>query len=193
MRISGFIALKSTLPMRKLLLFSLMSFLFCCSLAYSQVQWKGFESPEHKFRASFPGTVKQTKSANPPDEGGYSYDFKSVNTPLRQLFAVHVIDDPAAHSSPTDDQLRVRLDRSRNSAVSGIPDGKLVSERDIKWNGRLGREFIVENKGFLLRIRLHYYQNRLFMVTAMMRKSPPDDERFDEYATKFLDSFVLLP
>jgi hypothetical protein len=111
--------------------------------------------------------------------------------PLRQSFDIRVVDDPYAHKNPTDEQLRVRLDRARDSAIGGLDDGKMIKEADLRLNDLLGREIHIENERFFVITRIHYFHRRMYVLAAVMMKSKSDPKDFADSATRFLNSFKI--
>lgn len=177
--------------MSKHILLGLLVLAFGLSDTYAQVEWKSFESPEHKFKVDYPAPVRESKGTSLPDVGGDHYNFQSMIVPLRQSFDISVVEDRDALKNPTDEQLRIRLNQARESAIGGLDDGKLIKEMDFRLNGLLGREVHIENQKFLTITRIYFAHKRMYLVMAVMMKSKSEPKVFSEYAKHFLNSFEL--
>jgi hypothetical protein len=178
--------------MSRLILFGLMALAFGLSDTYAQAEWKQFESSAHKFKVDYPAPVRESKGTNLPDVGGDHYKFQSTLVPLAQSFAINLVEDRDARKDPTDEQVTIRLNRARESAIGGLDDGKLIKEMDVRLNGLLGREVHIENQKFMTITRIYFTNKRMYLVMAVMMKSKSDPKDFSDSANRFLNSFELL-
>jgi hypothetical protein len=91
--------------------------------------------------------------------------------------------------------VKLMLDRGREGGIASS-GGKLKSEKEIKLNEYLGREWIMELPGGLLATaRAYWVKRRLYQTVFVIgpnASDPPEVTKLrQELATKFLDSFSL--
>jgi hypothetical protein len=91
--------------------------------------------------------------------------------------------------------IKEMLDRGREGGIASS-SGKLKSEKDIKLNEYLGREWVLELPGGLLATaRAYWVKRRLYQavfVAAPNASDPPELTKLrQEMSAKFLDSFSL--
>ena len=108
-------------------------------------------------------------------------------------YVVTYLDFPDEVTDP--DQIKSMLDRGRQGGVSSS-GGELTSERDIKLNGYLGREWSVKVPGGLTVTDRAYWVKRRLYQTIFVKKPKANDSSEDiklrqQAETKFLDSFAL--
>jgi len=94
------------------------------------------------------------------------------------------------------DTIKLMLDRGREGGIASS-QGKLQSEKEIKLNEYLGREWIVEIPGGALATARAYWVKRrlyqtIFVASPKAAAEPPEVTKLrQDIATKFLDSFTL--
>jgi hypothetical protein len=93
------------------------------------------------------------------------------------------------------DAIKLMLDNGREGGLASS-GGKLKSEKDIKLNEYLGREWELELPGGLLATaRAYWVKRRLYQIvfvgTPHASDTPEVTKLRQEIATKFLDSFSL--
>ena len=153
---------------------------------------KTIDTSEHGFRAGFPSppikAVKQIDTAF----GKTDMTTFSVGTALAH-YSVTYFDFPAVI---TDEQeLRLRYDMARTNLERSI-DGRLMSEQDIYFGERFGREYVIEGKDATVTTRLFTAQQRVFQLTVvskgvLSKLSEKSQVSTRSLVTKFFDSFAV--
>lgn len=149
--------------------------------------WTEFVSEEGAFKVLLPGKpTKQTITVNTPKGQIVHNSFMAASGGV--ICIINYAELPAVVTAPN--EIKAIFDEARNEFVKAM-EGKLVSEKNISFEGTQGREFEVETrsakaKGRFYLINQRFYQ-MVIMDASLSGKSPgaePD---------KFLDSFKIIP
>ncbi len=154
-------------------------------LADDRTEWMEFVSKEGRFKVLMPGTPKQDKIDTESDFGKGVLHMNVAQTG-KTMFGANYCDFPAEIKKAP---LKKVFDSSRDGAVANM-EGKLASEKDIKFGQYPGREIQIEVAGGkgLFRARVYLVEQRLYQVVIF---GTPDEAGSKE-ADKFLDSFKLI-
>jgi hypothetical protein len=93
----------------------------------------------------------------------------------------------------TDPQtIKAMLDGARDNALAKT-GGRLKEEKEIKLDGRMGRDWFVGIPGGLARARAYWDTQRLYQLIVLMRegKDAAAEKRREATMRKFLESFAL--
>ena len=91
----------------------------------------------------------------------------------------------------TDDQLEANYNVLQNGAVT-TSNGKLISHRDVRISGKLGREVVLNLGRQISKYRLYLIDGRLFQLITAYDSNFADDAELAKSTDRFLDSFQLI-
>lgn len=164
---------------------------------YNPKVWKEFSSPEGGFSVSLPGTPRaQTQEVDSPP-GTVSFRSYVLQTGTG-VYDVSYSDLPIYSEDPA--HIRKGLDANRKALLKreGL---KLLSEKEITFDGRPAREWLLLRGDEVVRRRLILVKERLYTLSlttplgvAFETGRPgagPDDRTdfYEETSKKFFDSF----
>lgn len=151
--------------------------------------WKEFVSVEGKFKVSFPDVPKKfNHEINEKLGKRQSYSFE-VSFP-QTGFAVTYQDLPNLPAM-NQDSLKLLQDNLREKSLKET-NSKLISERNIWLDGKLGRETVVKINNQILIHRMYFTGNRQFQIVTSIDSSLSTNEEIINAVNKFLDSFQLI-
>lgn len=150
--------------------------------------WKEFVSDEGKFKATFP--VIPTKSVKETDLGSGKLQTIRFEVSLAKpeiYFGVLYADFPNAPIM-NQDALKTNYDTVRDG-FSKAANTKLISERDVWANGKLGRELVLNIEDGIVIYRTYLIEKRQFQLITSTNSSLMKDREIKKSIDKFLDSF----
>ncbi len=142
--------------------------------------WNEFVSDNYGFKISFPSknrdisvdTIREVKLYETPTK-------KATYHLMVKNFLI------APNNNQIDDYLEDFFVRNIN-----LPDTKLISKKDIYYDGRLGKEIIYEAKGTIIFSRLYILEQKFFRLMVSLPKKEYKKD-FDKWAMKFFESFYV--
>ena len=149
--------------------------------------WRRFDFAEHRLSLQFPAAPGDKFENEVPDLGGvwtYSADTK------RATYRLIVRDLPTLMN---DDAIAETLDTAISEIYDSDSDVKLKLLRNVSYEGRPGREFIVEEKNKVQAIRIFVLEQKMYVMFVTV-ESRVDWPQIEFWAQKFFESFkVELP
>ncbi|MFN2497891.1 MAG: hypothetical protein ABR557_02280 [Pyrinomonadaceae bacterium] len=152
--------------------------------------WTNVTPAKAGFTILLPG--KPSETAQPSSRPGIEYHLLTLETKLAGYVVSYVqfpdeVTDPAV--------IKGLLDRGRAGGVASS-GGTLKSEKEIKLNDYLGREWLMELPGGLTATARAYWVKRTLYQTIFVTTPKSDDSAEvkrlrQETASKFLNSFTL--
>jgi len=159
-----------------------------------ETTWKEFSSPEGRFSILFPGMPQiQSRQVPTPDGKAVSLVIHTLRTFAE--YGVIYADYPFEVVGP--DMARRVLDAGVKGAVAEV-QSELTSVREISLEGHPGRALREKMpRGEIMHARMYLVGSRLYQIAITLPKEDglPDSalKAREETASKFLDSFKLLP
>lgn len=173
--------------MKKLFVLSFALLFLVQAYPAQEAHWKELVSDKLSFAMEFPGDPISEKSKM-PGEGLDRYDFSY--RAKDQIFSVRVSElDKTSSGQLNETALAVFYSISRRGTIEWLKGSELVTENDIKLDGRLGREFSIRNEHTFLIRRVFIVGDKLYQLTVMMPKRREKDRDALQAATKFFNSF----
>jgi hypothetical protein len=145
--------------------------------------WKEVISDKCRFRVLFPSepTLKPSDEVVPLLEG-----YKLIKDET-QWAAQYVEFDEAK----TDDEQLLR-EAYRGSAEGMAKNrGRLLKQSDVILNGRLGTEFIIEERDTATYMRAFLIGQRMYTLTVVRKMAAPGSSTFPQDVQQFFDSFTF--
>jgi hypothetical protein len=166
-------------------------------LSFAPAEWKTFEAKGEGFKMDFPGQVTTSQQKIPSAIGELTMNIHTVQPPSKDydeniVYMVIQTDYPAESISSDDTAMLPAF--FRNAIDGGVANakGKLVFEKEIKFNGYPGREIKIEmadsksTTPVHLTSRIFLVKNRMYMMQVITRKEG------NASIKKFWDSFALM-
>lgn len=155
--------------------------------------WKEFSSEERGFSVLMPGVPKE-KSTSENENGKEAKQYSAILNTGWAVYSVSVRHMSRPLNSPS--LIKKALDLASSYALES-EQGKLISEADINLGTNIGREYKAEIKGMIMENRMYLINQRFYQLSFLMPKlenaSQQDKDFYSRTASKFLDSFKLLP
>lgn len=156
----------------------------------SKVEWKTFAPEKEGFSVLMPGTPKKEEDPPIPTDYGQVKSYSYMAMSGAGIFGVSYSDYPV---SITQVDAKKVLDGERDRILKGSKL-KLISEKDVVSGDTTGRELQLETpEGMVSKGRLYLAKQRLFQVMVVTSKARAEVPEAQQDASKFLDSFQLLP
>jgi hypothetical protein len=149
-----------------------------------QAIWKEFGFAEHGVRLSFPSTETEPFENEVADiDGIWTYSAVTEHATYRLLVR-------GFSTFLDDDELSETLDSSISLVYQESSDVKLKMVRQISYEGKPGREFIVEEKNKVQAVRIFVLNQKLILmfVTVEPKAAWP---RVETWAKKFFESLKV--
>lgn len=146
--------------------------------------WKEFGFAEHGIRLSFPTTETQPFENEVSDvDGTWTYSALTENATYRLLVR-------SFSTFLDEDELDETLDSSISLVYRASGSVNLKTVRQISYQGKPGREFIVEEKNKVQAVRVFVLNQKLILmfVTVEPKATWP---RIESWATKFFESLKV--
>jgi hypothetical protein len=150
---------------------------------FTQVEWPTFKSTEENFVISLPGEPKQerTSGRGPFGNGHHIYSIESGG--INYTVSNSLFENPP--TQPKD--IKQTLDLARD-LVRMVTNGKLLSDKEISFEGFAGREVRIEKDKRIWTLRAYVMKKRMYQL---MTTEPKAKEQSPEVA-KFFESFKLI-
>ena len=150
-----------------------------------------YEPSDAGFRIYFPAKPNIKKNRMETGFGQTDLYIHSAATSTA-FYAVTHLDYPAAITDQT--EIRYISDAQRDILIA--KNHTLVSEKDISYKGKYGREYVLTSGGKTLVMRNFFVNQRFFRLIVMTNgikgKMPPSMEEYNQQAvSRFLDSFEI--
>lgn len=169
---------------------------------YSPQTWKPLSSAEGGFTVQMPGVPISSNQPIKTNSGEITQYLYQLNTGTG-FYLISYFEVPAYSDDPQ--AIKSAIDAGRDNMLANNQRMKLLSEREIKIDGRDGREMLVDDDNSIMIMRAVFANKRAYQIVfgaaynTVFKKGVPSadpDERTDLYkliATRFFDSFKLLP
>lgn len=158
--------------------------------ASSQTNWQVFISKEGGFKLLLPGKpAEQTIPINSPSGSSIFHTFASIGKD-GAIYTFAYFDLPGFKNSP--DQITSALDTARNGHIAST-NGKLISEKKISLGEYPGREVEAKTPVAIVTSRIYLVKNRMCLTSVFVPEAKAGSETIGKNASKFLDSFRILP
>jgi hypothetical protein len=163
------------------------------SREYFPERWENFASDSGRFRARFPGKVKESAEANPNG----APETHSVSHKGILEYAISYVDlpNPIADTAERRQILKNLKDAALNQVRAANPQVIKESEADVK--GHPGYFIHLEiGDREVVRLKWVLVGNRLYSIVAGGRKGSPNEmegkDDFEKMAMGFINSFDLV-
>ena len=154
-------------------------------------EWKEFVSEEGGFKATFPfNPVKSIKETDGGNRKIQSVRFEISLAEPEIYLGVMYADFPNVPEM-NEEVFRTYYDNIRNG-FKIAKDTELISERDVRVNGKLGRELTLKGGNQITKYRTYLIGNRQFQVITSTTSNLMNTASIEKDVNKFLDSFQLL-
>ena len=146
--------------------------------------WRRFDFAEHRLSLELPAARGDAIENEVPDlEGVWTYAADTERAAYRMI----VRDLPTLMR---DDAVTETLDAAIKEMYDSAGETKLKVLRNISYEGRPGREFIVEEKNKVQAIRIFLLEKKLYVLFVTV-KSKADWPRSELWVMKFFKSFKV--
>ena len=142
--------------------------------------WKAAVSEEGRFRVLFPTAFKGGTERNTDMKG-----FKCFEAGTNWFAYYNDFDQPRASD---DSHLRVAYRGSVESLTKG--GSRLLSQKDVYLNGRLGTEFVLELPGRVSYMRAFLFLRRMYTLAVDRTRIANGDPTIPQDVQQFFDSFT---
>jgi hypothetical protein len=142
--------------------------------------WKEAISEEGRFRVLFPGIFKGGNERNTDMKG-----FKCFQAETNWFAYYNDFDQPRASD---DAHLRVAYRGSVEALTKA--GSRLLSQKDVSLNGRLGTEFVLESAGRVSYMRAFLFLRRMYTLAVDRTRVTNGDPTIPEDVQQFFDSFT---
>ncbi len=162
--------------------------------------WKEFKSAEGGFSVSMPGDPQTESEPMDTDAGRVEIHSFFIDSDLGTYYVSYTV-FPKFSEEPS--AVKAILDAGRDEQVS--KGARLLNDNEVTLpGGVVGREWLVESEGFILRNRTFFIKGRLYQVlfvttpevafkTGKASPNPKDrTELYEEIASRFQGSFKLI-
>lgn len=145
--------------------------------------WKEVISDKCRFRVLFPSepALKPSDEVVPLLEG---YKLTQDET---DWAAQYVEFD----EEKTDDEQLLREAYRGSAEAMGKNRGRLLKQSDVILNGRLGTEFIIEERNAATYMRVFLIGQHMYTLTVVRKKVAPGSSTFPQDVQQFFDSFTF--
>ncbi len=91
----------------------------------------------------------------------------------------------------TDDEQLLREAYRGSAEAMGKNRGRLLKQSDVILNGRLGTEFIIEERNAATYMRVFLIGQHMYTLTVVRKKVAPGSSTFPQDVQQFFDSFTF--
>ena len=178
-------------------LWLILTFIFLLGLSVNaqvkkeKLEWKELVSQTGRFRATFPfvpeiSVNEQTTSAGKLLRHSY------IASPTGSEIAFGVIYADILNPPKSDEaSLKARYDYIRDGFVTKAKY-ELIREREIRVNGKLGRELIMKSEDGITHYQTFIVGIRSYQVLVAIDETLKENTEIKAKINKFLDSFQLI-
>jgi hypothetical protein len=150
---------------------------------FTQVEWPTFKSTEENFVISLPAEPKQERNSQPGPFGNGHHIYTIDRGGIDYTISNSSFDNPPTQSK----DIKQTLDFARD-LVRMVTNGKLLSDKEITFDGFTGREVKIEKNKRIWTLRAYIIKKRMYQL---MTTEPKGKEQSPEVA-KFFESFKLI-
>ena len=152
----------------------------------ADINWTEFAFPDVGFKVSFPGVPKTTRKKALGENGPIDYLEASIGD-KKTTFMATAADSPIVPDN-SDTALKKHYDELRDGLIARS-SAKLISERDIRVSGRIGREISAIFASQIGVIRYFVVDGTFIQLITMRHESLKDDPTALKNVEQFLSSF----
>lgn len=175
--------------MKSLIVLLALTLLFGSASFGQEPAWKEFVSEKLNFSVRFPGDPTEKRGKTPKlGDDWYAY----VVSGGGRNFTVRVDELGKGYTNISDAGLSSVYEHARQRSLSGLKGSKLISDTEVRVDGRLGREVRVANDNVFFVYRVFAADDRYYQITYAVRKSVENESMLNETLKTFLDSFRFL-
>ncbi len=171
---------------------SLLVLLTACAAQSTRsdaVQWKEIVSVEGRFKLTFPGEPVTRFHDRETLEGNVRAT--EIYVGFRQITFMLMWADLPNAADTSEDRLRGNYDLFRDGMLEKA-GAKLRSEKDVRANGRLGREISLSVGSQFVKYRIYVIDGRQYQLITSRDYTLRNDPALQKQVDKFLDSFQLI-
>jgi hypothetical protein len=145
-----------------------------------------FSSADGRYTISMPGEVSESTQSVPTALGELTMFVAACEISNDQAFMVMYADYPSPFEVGD-------IESFYDSVQSGAagPDGEIVSEKRLRYNGMAGREAEILKEGMTVRCRYFLRSNRLYQVMAIASEEIDGEATYQNTVKQFFNSFEV--
>lgn len=152
-------------------------------------RWKEFTSQEGRFKVEFPGDPKTVTADEDTPTGKVRGTRSSISIDGVGLMVMW--SDSSGKQEKTDKALKEHYDKLRDVIIAK-PDRRLIFDRDVTVDGKLGREFAISTATQIVAFKIFVVGDRLYQLIGTQNIKPSADDAGLKNIVRFFNSIRLV-